>query len=459
MTGRLLEAVTGLAAPAGLLAIQVTLALLGALLVDVLARRRGWPPVVRQVAWIAVLVRMLWLVPLRGVRIPVGWTGAAPLPGGMTETVAVAGATPAGTPDDAGIGPASWLLLAWAAGATLCLVFLLVRIVLARREVARQTRPAGGHVREALVRATRATGLRTIPRLRLVPAGSRLPAPALLGVVRPVVLLPDTAETWPDAVLEPVLLHECIHLRRRDPLLALAAAVARAAWFFHPLSWLATARLAAVRELLCDAEVVRRLGNDRSYLAALVRVAEEKTAQRRAVAFVGLAETARGLRGRIETMIRNRRADGRWGRMALAAALALAVAVPLVTGTLATRAGTDGGENAAPREGPWIPGRDGVTEPVLVHRVRPVYPEKAKKRRIEGKVIFQIVIREDGTVGEVKVLKEPAADLGFREAAVAAVKQWRYRPATKDGKPVPVYFTVVVKFRLDEEAPDEGSRG
>ena len=459
MSARFLEAVAGLAAPAGLLAFQVTLALLAALLVDLLARRRTWPPLVRQVAWLAALARMLWLLPLRGVRLPATWAGALPLAGRVTGTVVVTRTTPAGPAPVTGIGVVSWVLLAWGAGASLCLVLLLVRVVLARRDVARETRPPGEHVREIVARAARSAGLRRAPLVRLVPAGSRLPAPALLGVVRPVVLLPEAADAWPGEVLGPVLLHECVHLRRRDPLFALAAAVARAAGFFHPLSWLATARLAAVRELLCDAEVVRRLGSDRDYLAALLRVAEETTARRRAVAFVGLAETARGLRGRIETMMRNRRTDGRWGRAALVAALALALAAPLVSGTLASRASADGDTRASSKERPLRPGIDGVTEPELIveTKVNPVYPEKAKKAGVQGKVILQSVIREDGTVGEIKVLKAPAKDMGFVEAAVAAVRQWRYRPAMKDGKPVPVYFTIVVSFTLEEK--DGGSEG
>ncbi len=110
-----------------------------------------------------------------------------------------------------------------------------------------------------------------------------------------------------------------------------------------------------------------------------------------------------------------------------------------------------GNPEPPPVSGPLMPGIGGVTEPELIPetKVKPEYPELARKARIQGKVILQAVIRKDGTVGDIKVLKEPAADLGFAEAAIAAVKQWRYRPAMQNGRPVDVYFTVVVNFTIE----------
>jgi len=94
---------------------------------------------------------------------------------------------------------------------------------------------------------------------------------------------------------------------------------------------------------------------------------------------------------------------------------------------------------------------DGVTVPELIAQaqVDPVYPEGARRSKIEGKVILQAVILADGSVDELTVLQSTAPGQGFEEAALAAVKQWRYRPATKDGQPVPVQFTVVIDFALE----------
>ncbi len=104
-----------------------------------------------------------------------------------------------------------------------------------------------------------------------------------------------------------------------------------------------------------------------------------------------------------------------------------------------------------PATGPLMPGIGGVTEPELIveTKLEPVYPDMARRARIEGKVILQAVISKTGEVSDLTIMREPAADLGFSEAAIEAVQQWRYRPATQNGRPVDVFITVVVHFSLD----------
>ncbi len=87
-----------------------------------------------------------------------------------------------------------------------------------------------------------------------------------------------------------------------------------------------------------------------------------------------------------------------------------------------------------------------VKQPVLQKKVEPPYPEIARRARIQGVVILEAVITKTGTVEEVKVLRalNPVLD----QAAINAVKQWKYQPAMLNGKPVKVYFTVTVNFTL-----------
>jgi len=103
-----------------------------------------------------------------------------------------------------------------------------------------------------------------------------------------------------------------------------------------------------------------------------------------------------------------------------------------------------------PPSGPRIPGSGGVTNPLLIadSQVRPEYPEPPRQARLEGTVILEAIIRTDGTVGEIRVLRCTQPYVGFEEAAIDAVRQWLYEPATQNGRPVDVYFTVVVEFRL-----------
>jgi protein TonB len=99
---------------------------------------------------------------------------------------------------------------------------------------------------------------------------------------------------------------------------------------------------------------------------------------------------------------------------------------------------------------PGRPGINGVTIPVLIadSKVAPDYPELARAARLGGRVILEAVIRSDGTVAEVSVLQCTRPDLGFEEAAIDAIRQWRYEPARQNGVPVDVYFTVVVEFTV-----------
>jgi TonB family protein len=88
-----------------------------------------------------------------------------------------------------------------------------------------------------------------------------------------------------------------------------------------------------------------------------------------------------------------------------------------------------------------------ISEPKLLERVPPKYPDEAKKARIEGVVLLEATIGVDGAVKNTKVLRsEPA---GLTEAAIEALKQWRYEPARNSaGRPVTAIMTVTFRFRL-----------
>jgi TonB family protein len=90
-----------------------------------------------------------------------------------------------------------------------------------------------------------------------------------------------------------------------------------------------------------------------------------------------------------------------------------------------------------------------VEPPKLSTKVKPVYPEEARLSKIEGKVFLEAIIDETGRVTDVRVRSAVAPDLGLSDAAITAVRQWTYEPAKQEGKPVKVYFTVVVDFRLE----------
>ena len=103
-----------------------------------------------------------------------------------------------------------------------------------------------------------------------------------------------------------------------------------------------------------------------------------------------------------------------------------------------------------PPTGPLLAGVNNVSNPKLIEdtKLTPEYPELARVARVDGQVILQAIVRKDGTVGDISVIRVNRPNLGFEDSAIVAVMQWRYEPALQNGKPVEVYFTVVVDFSL-----------
>jgi TonB family protein len=92
---------------------------------------------------------------------------------------------------------------------------------------------------------------------------------------------------------------------------------------------------------------------------------------------------------------------------------------------------------------------DAVTagpHPVLMHKKAPEYSEEARKAKYQGTVILNLEIDASGRVANVSVTR--SLGLGLDEKATDAVKQWTFRPAMKDGKPVTVHAQVAANFRL-----------
>jgi TonB family protein len=89
---------------------------------------------------------------------------------------------------------------------------------------------------------------------------------------------------------------------------------------------------------------------------------------------------------------------------------------------------------------------NGVTTPVLIREVKPTYPKAAMDRKVQGVVEVKAVVLADGTVGDVTVKKSLDPDLDAE--AIRAAKQWKFKPGTKDGEPVPVEVSIELSFTL-----------
>jgi protein TonB len=86
-----------------------------------------------------------------------------------------------------------------------------------------------------------------------------------------------------------------------------------------------------------------------------------------------------------------------------------------------------------------------VKPATLINQVKAVYPQLAKSQHVSGDVKIDALIDPSGKVTTMKVISGPTL---LHQAAMDALRQWKYQPATLDGKPVPMHLTVTLQFRL-----------
>ncbi len=87
-----------------------------------------------------------------------------------------------------------------------------------------------------------------------------------------------------------------------------------------------------------------------------------------------------------------------------------------------------------------------VIAPVVIEKTAPSYTEEGRKAKHQGRVVLRTVIDEGGLVKDVEVIE--GQPYGLSEAAMAAVRTWRFHPALYEGKPVAVLYLLTINFRL-----------
>jgi protein TonB len=108
-------------------------------------------------------------------------------------------------------------------------------------------------------------------------------------------------------------------------------------------------------------------------------------------------------------------------------------------------AGIGAGSGGGTGGGPYRPG-SGIAPPSVLREIKPDYTEEARRRGLAGDVVLEIVVRSDGTVGDIRILQGLGS--GLDQRATDAVRQWRFSPARRFGAPVDVIVEVAVEFKL-----------
>lgn len=372
----------------------------------------------------ATAYRLWLLVPLHlaASLLPLEAAGLQPIQ--LAPLFTTADTTAAGAPAAAG-GWLPWLAVPWLAGLGWSLAVLLRDCHQARQLVAGSTPVPAGWLDDFVQ-----PGLEPGRILRTSAAAS----PMVAGMLRPYLLLPEDFTRRHDPREQRLILaHEVGHLRRRDNVATLAARVVSAFYWFHPLARRALAAFRTDQELSCDARALRRSGPSerKAYGRALVRCA----ATTDPVAAASSWQGQRQLKERTMMLKTHRHSPAR-------ALAGLAVVTTLAIGVTSVSVDAFATDRAMKNSGAAI------QQPVLVERTPPRYPAAAAKEKIEGKVVMQFTVDTDGRVQDASVVRSEPDDR-FNEAAMEALRQWRFEPARKDGEPVAVEARQAIRFEMD----------
>tara|TARA_R110000868_G_scaffold127907_2_gene335790 strand:- start:36 stop:1265 length:1230 start_codon:yes stop_codon:yes gene_type:complete len=271
-----------------------------------------------------------------------------------------------------------------------------------------------------------------LPSSLKVVSADHFKSPVLLGILKPTLVLPREFQVQFSPLQQSLILqHELVHYRRADNLFNLLAILLVAVFWFNPLVWLAYSAFRRSQELACDNKVLRNQNtSDKiAYSKALLLCLSHPKQTFSLYSQYGAKHT---MLNRITAIKHNPPSKTR----SLLLTVVLSASL-LSTITLANQ-----------QQKPASTSQVNEASPIV--RIEPKYPVQAAQANIEGSVLLQFDITEDGSTANIKVLKaEPVQT--FDKEAVRALTQWRYKPQVIGGKAqVQTNLLVQLDFRMDE---------
>lgn len=242
--------------------------------------------------------------------------------------------------------------------------------------------------------------------------------PVTFGLWRPVILLPAYVSELPRAQQEAIVLHEAVHVRRKDWGMAVMEELIRTLLWFHPGIWFVLHRIQVEREHVVDWEVMRQTADPDAYLDALVAIAGRKGKLDLLPASLFLRK--RYLAERVANILKG---GTTMKTKSIATALALSSAAvfsaAFLTSTFVPLQAVAQEQRQETAQGARKSG------PRVIHMTQAEYPPVAKLKGIEGTVQLEAIVDANGLVTEARVLAGPE---DLRRAAVQAVLQWQFAP-------------------------------
>jgi len=287
-------------------------------------------------------------------------------------------------------------------------------------------------------------------------------SPVTVGWLDPAVIFPRRFERMDESHQRAIACHELLHVARRDWLWNLLEELVLTLLWFNPAIWWVVRSIRLSREQVVDSQVVELTGARKPYLHALLEIAAMPRATTLpAPLFLVENQLAR----RVAVLVK----EVRMSKPKLVVSLVIALAVIGATGWWAVKtyrliapSGPSShmvvGYGSASPPGSDVPstfmyytvGGD-VHAPEPIHWPTPSYTPQARKDKVQGAVVTAVDVDAGGNVAGVKVtalsLSNNLSD-GLDESVLQTLRTWKFKPGTKDGRPVPVRVTVEVNFRL-----------
>ncbi len=277
---------------------------------------------------------------------------------------------------------------------------------------------------------------------------SMVTGPVTVGVSRRVLLVPPGfLDQIDEGDLDAVMAHECAHMRRRDYLKNLLYSLLSLPVAYHPALWLTYSQMAETREMVCDATAAEAAAGRERYARSLLRLASMLVNQTPSGTLhaIGIFD-ANTFERRVMKLTRKRVEVAGMRRIAMVAACVV-VGVATCASALALRLEVRSSFVAQPPNHPnKSDDPEEFTNAVLVYQKDPVYPAQAKadKNMLNGSCVIGMTIDEEGMPTDLHLVKSLRAD--YDQSALEAVREWRFKPAQKNGQPVAVEVKTEVYF-------------
>jgi len=372
--------------------------------------------------------------------------------------------------------PASLLPVMWLLGTCIALLMLAAEALQLAR-LALSARPVTDRRCQQLA-ADVAHALDLTRPIRLLQSARGI-IPVTWGLRQPRVMLPACATDWSVDRTRAVLAHELAHIRRGDWVVHMLAELICAVYWFHPLFWMAKNRLCRDSEDAADDEVLGlgvESGEYATHLLEIVRAAQAPVpAWSPTIAMARPSHLERRFKALLNAYANRRSITWRKTLATMGIAVLLVIPLAAIMGArglapnieirtanlpaITEPAATFGPERAAPAvRNVRVVGvggtSDEVTRPEIVeYTTPPLYSDEARRRGIEGLVTVGARVEMDGRVSAARVVHGLGS--GLDQNALVALRQWRFRPGTRAGRPVPMDAEVDVEFSLRNEAVNE----